>query len=131
MPGKLYMNDIRLSRAFSEGFSAGELDSNPHPVNAPAWVAWNKGYAQDCPGEDGYYGGVAEHTGNWWCAFGPGAVSEPPPPPPPEPPPEAPPDASWTKEQIVAWLVLHLLSPAANATKDELLAMVQDVLDTP
>jgi hypothetical protein len=44
MPGKLYLNDVRLSRAFSEGL-AGNPATNPHPVGSPAAAAYAAGAA--------------------------------------------------------------------------------------
>ena len=44
MPGKLYLNDVRLSRAFSEGL-AGNPATNPHPAGSPAAVAYAAGAA--------------------------------------------------------------------------------------
>jgi len=74
MPGKLYLNDIRLSRAYTEGFEAGDGASNPHPSGTPESDAWEAGYQQCCPSDIGCdYFGNAEHTGNWWCTDGPGA----------------------------------------------------------
>lgn len=67
MPGKLYKNDVRLSKAFSEGFNAPDGATNPHPDETPAGQAWVAGYNQNCPGQPDYYGGEALHTGNWWC----------------------------------------------------------------
>jgi hypothetical protein len=44
MPGKLYLNDIRLSRAFAEG-SMGAPEANPHPEGSPAAEAYAAGAA--------------------------------------------------------------------------------------
>jgi hypothetical protein len=39
------------------------------------------------------------------------------------------PDASWTKQQIVAWLKDHGVKTDQNHTKAELLDVVNDVLN--
>jgi len=64
MPGKLYSNDARLAKAFSEGQDAGVagalITTNPHTAGTPeadAWDAgWNAGDTLDCTG---YAGGAA------------------------------------------------------------------------
>jgi hypothetical protein len=68
MPGKLYKNDVRLSKAHSEGFEAANGASNPHPPGTPAAHAWDDGYLQGCD-PDGYRGN-ALNTANYWCAPG-------------------------------------------------------------
>lgn len=73
MPGSMYQKSLRLTRAFTEGFEAGVGASNPHPAGSPENTAWEAGYNQDCAGEADFYGGVAAHTGDWWCTEGPGA----------------------------------------------------------
>ena len=44
MPGKLYLNDVRLSRAHAEGL-AGNPATNPHPAGSPAAAAYAAGAA--------------------------------------------------------------------------------------
>jgi hypothetical protein len=70
MAGKWYMNSIRLSKAYCEGFGAANGASNPHPNGTPEHDAWGKGFFQVCPGDPDYYGGVDWHTRNYWCAPG-------------------------------------------------------------
>ena len=73
MPGSIYMRNLRLARAYSEGFEAGNGASNPHPVGTPEANAWEQGYLQcaggtTCDAPDPVcYRGNAANTGNWWC----------------------------------------------------------------
>jgi len=72
MPGKLYLNDIRLSRAYSEGFESPNGATNPHPSGTPEADAWEEGYFQCdggtlCDYGDDCYKGNAANTGDHWC----------------------------------------------------------------
>ena len=58
MPGKLYENDIRLTRAYTEGYE-GNPAINPHPVGSPAAAAYTDGALQSCS----TYAGPAGCTG--------------------------------------------------------------------
>jgi hypothetical protein len=64
-------------------------------------------------------------------SYPPSLWAGPPPPPPPPPPPV--PAESWTKAQIVAWLLDHGVTLDETAlmalTKAELLALAADLSD--
>ena len=71
MPGKLYKNDIRLSKAYSEGFEAPDGATCPHRTGTPEWAAWQQGYDQ-CNGgawcdQETCYKGNAANTGDAFC----------------------------------------------------------------
>ena len=58
MPGKLYKNDLRLTRAYTEGYE-GNPAVNPHPAGSPAAAAYTAGALQSCS----TYAGPAGCTG--------------------------------------------------------------------
>jgi hypothetical protein len=70
MAGKWYMNSIRLSKAYCEGFDADVAEDDPFTLDTPESDAWVAGFVQACPGEPDFYGGVDWHTRNYWCAPG-------------------------------------------------------------
>ena len=77
MPGKFYRNDIRLTKAYVEGFEAPDGATDPFPTGTPESNAWIAGYQQcaagaNCDSESCYKGNAA-NTGDWWCTEGPGA----------------------------------------------------------
>ena len=43
MSGKLYMNDVRLSKAHAEGLNAANGATNPHLAGTPEHEAWAAG----------------------------------------------------------------------------------------
>jgi hypothetical protein len=43
MPGKLYMKDPRLDKAYAEGARAKAGITNPHKAGSPAYDAWQAG----------------------------------------------------------------------------------------
>jgi len=54
MPGRLYLNKVRLAKAYAEGMQAETGAVNPHTTGSPAYVAWAAGYAAtDCTGDSG------------------------------------------------------------------------------
>ena len=73
MAGKLYLNDIRLSKAYAEGFAnAGGAGQNPHPAGSPAHAAWAEGDTQGQAGSCAEYAGSAECTGVLAAPLDPG-----------------------------------------------------------
>jgi len=59
MPGSIYLKNLRLCRAYSEGFE-GDPAVNPHPTGSPEAEAYNAGaLLQDCS----TYAGPAGCTG--------------------------------------------------------------------
>jgi len=49
MPGKLYMKDPRLDKAYAEGARAKSGVANPHKVGSPAYNAWQAGAGAQTP----------------------------------------------------------------------------------
>jgi len=43
MPGKLYMKDVRLTKAYAEGLNAAAGATNPHLAGTPEADAWSAG----------------------------------------------------------------------------------------
>ena len=114
MPGKLYKNDLRLSKAYSEGFEAPGGATNPHPTGTPEGNAWIAGAQQcgagvNCESESCYKGNAA-NTRNAFCAGGGGGRSVP----------ASDVMASWTKTQLKDWLDDHEIAYASDASKAEL-----------
>ena len=78
MPGSMLLRNLRLSRAYSEGFEAPDGATNPHPTGTPAGNAWLAGYQQcaagaNCDsGSETCYKGNAANTRDAFCEeFGP------------------------------------------------------------
>jgi hypothetical protein len=105
MPGKLYKNDVRLSKAFAEG-SMGVPAANPHPAGSPAAAAYDAGAAQTLAGNCQTYAGVAECSGSAEPVV---RVTMP--------------DDTWLKADIQAWLTDAGIEYPSDATKAELLAL--------
>ena len=64
MAGKLFKNDLRLSKAYSEGFDSPNGATNPHWAGMPEAEAWAAGYDQcsggsTCASETCYKGDAA------------------------------------------------------------------------
>ena len=100
MPGKLYYNDLVLSKAYSEGFR-GVPATNPHPAGSPAALAYTEGAKKVCA----TFAGPAECTGapaNIMPVAGGGGTVIPAPAPSPDLPTE-----EWVKADIVQWLLDH------------------------
>ena len=105
MPGSIYQRNLRLARAYSEGF-AGTPATNPHPAGSPAAAAYTAGALQNCS----TYAGPAECTGN--AVLGRSAAVEAL---------QAPvPTTDWTKAQLKEWLDGQSLDYPSDATKAEL-----------
>jgi len=106
MPGKLYKNDIRLTRAYTEGYD-GDPAVNPHPAGTPAAEAYNAGaLLQDCStyaGPAGCTGVAVGRSGGAAQPVSAGAVM-----------------ASWTKQQLKDWLFDHEIDYPSDASKAEL-----------
>lgn len=70
MPGSIYDRNLRLARAYSEGFEVEPEGVNPHDpdVDPDAYAAWEAGYLQSCDPDS--YRGNALNTANYWCAEG-------------------------------------------------------------
>ena len=108
MPGSIYQRNLRLARAYSEGF-AGAPAVNPHPAGSPAAAAYTAGALQDCS----TYAGPAECTGN--AVLGRSAAVEVR---------QAPvPTSDWTKTQLKEWLDGLSIDYPSDATKAELQAL--------
>jgi len=116
MPGKLYKNDIRLSKAYSEGFTAAKGTPPPHPAQTPEFAAWVEGNLRCGDGatcdSESCYKGNAEHTRNAFCDGLGGRRSIPV--------SAGAAMASWTKAQLKAWLDDHSIDYAPDASKAEL-----------
>ena len=72
MPGSIYKRNLRLARAYSEGFEADQGAPNPHPTGTPEADAWATGYDQCnggalCDAEFDCYKGNAANTGDAFC----------------------------------------------------------------
>ena len=105
MPGSIYQRNLRLARAYSEGF-AGTPAVNPHPAGSPAAAAYTAGALRACS----TYAGPAECTGTAELGRS-GAVEAL----------QAPvPNAGWTKTELKGWLNIRGISYATDATKAEL-----------
>lgn len=68
MPGAIYERNLRLARAYSEGWSAADGGDNPHPDGTPEHLAWEEGYAQSCSADA--YKGNDWQTRDYWCKPG-------------------------------------------------------------
>ena len=71
MPGSIYKRNLRLARAYSEGFEAPDGATDPHPTGTPESNAWIAGYQQcaagaNCASESCYKGNAA-NTGDAFC----------------------------------------------------------------
>ena len=109
MPGKLYYNDLVLSKAYSEGFRRVPA-TNPHPAGSPAALAYTEGAKKVCA----TFAGPAECGRRPAGAFaavplaGDGGTVIPTPAPAPIPAPPADlPTEDWVKADIVQWLLDH------------------------
>ena len=105
MPGSIYQRNLRLARAYSEGF-AGTPAVNPHPAGSPAAAAYTAGALQNCS----TYAGPAGCTGT--AVLGRSGTVEVR---------QAPvPTSDWTKAQLKEWLDGQSLDYPSDATKAEL-----------
>ena len=108
MPGKLYKNDPRLTRAYTEGYE-GNPAVNPHPVGSPAAAAYTAGALQNCSTYAGPAGCTGVAVGRSGAAAQPVSAGDV--------------MASWTKRQLKAWLDDHSIDYATDASKAELLTL--------
>jgi len=108
MPGSIYQRNLRLARAYSEGF-AGTPAVNPHPAGSPAAAAYTAGALQNCS----TYAGPAGCTGT--AVLGRSAAVETL--------QEPVPTSDWTKTQLKEWLDGQFIYYPSDATKAELWAL--------